>query len=131
MRARRASIFCTAIVATLVLGAAVVRAEPAPATNRAPTDRGDQDGTGAPPVVSCKDGTQAKRDHGACRRHGGVADAAPNGHGGPAIDTPPQQGAGEAAGIMCRDGTRSAKSGSGGCAEHGGVATVTRPAPVP
>jgi hypothetical protein len=115
----------------MILGATTLHAEPTPATNRAPTDRGDQDGTGAPPIVSCQDGTQSKPGRGACSHHGGVADAAPNARGGPAIDTPPQQGAGEAAGVMCRDGTRSAKSGRGGCSQHGGIATVTRPAPVP
>jgi hypothetical protein len=115
----------------MILDATALRAEPTPAPNRAPTDRGDQDGTGAPPVVSCKDGTHATPGRYPCRRHGGVADAAPNARSSPAIDTPPLQGAGEAAGILCRDGTRSATSGSGGCAEHGGGATVTRPAPVP
>lgn len=109
----------------LAFSAAKVRAEPTPSTNRAPTDRGDQDGTGAPPTVSCKDGTQSKGgSRGACSHHGGVADAAPNGSAGPAVDAPPQQGAGKAAGVMCKDGTRSAESGRGGCSHHGGLAAV-------
>jgi hypothetical protein len=117
---------------TVALGTATARAEPTPVTNRAPTARGDQDGTGAPPTVSCKDGTQSKGGRGACSHHGGVADAAPNGSAGRAVDAPPQQGAGEVAGVMCKDGTRSAKSGRGGCSHHGGVAAVgagTVPAP--
>src|SRR5437868_5425190 len=50
-------------------GVAIQRA-PAAATNRAPTARGDQDGTGAPSTVSCKDGAQAKAGRGACGHHG-------------------------------------------------------------
>ena len=132
---------------TIALGTAAVGAEPTPATNRAPTARGDQDGrigrvratrdgsdhgTGAPPTVSFKDGTQSKGGRGACSHHGGVADAAPNGSAGRAVDAPPQQGAGKAAAVMCKDGTRSAKSGRGGCSHHGGLAAVgggTAPAP--
>jgi hypothetical protein len=122
---RRVPCAFLALAFTIALGTATAVAEPTPATNRAPTDRGDQDGTGAPPTVSCKDGTQSKGGgRGACSRHGGVADAAPNGSVGRAVDTPPQQGAGEAAGVMCKDGTRSAKSGRGGCSHHGGLAAV-------
>ena len=120
------------IALTLTLGTPTARAESTPATNRAPTARGDQDGTGTPPTVSCKDGTQSKGDRGACSHHGGVADAAPNGPTGRAVDAPPQQGAGKTAGVMCKDGTRSAKSGRGGCSHHGGLAAVgagTAPAP--
>jgi hypothetical protein len=48
------------------------------------------------------------------------------------VDAPPQQGAGQVAGVMCKDGTRSAKSGRGGCSHHGGLAAVgagTAPSP--
>jgi hypothetical protein len=97
---------------------------PAAATNRAPTARGDQDGTGAPPTVSCKDGTQSKGGRGACSHHGGVADAAPNGPSGAPSAAPPQEGAGETQGVMCKDGSRSARSGRGACSHHGGIATA-------
>lgn len=93
-------------------------------TNEAPTAAGAQDATGAPPTVSCKDGTQSRGGAGACSRHGGVADAAPNGPSGPASSAPAQEGAGETAGVMCKDGTRSAKSGPGACSDHGGLAVV-------
>jgi hypothetical protein len=99
-------------------------AAPSSSVNRAPTAKGEQDGTGAPPTVSCKDGTQSKGGRGACSRHGGVADAAPNGPSGAPVAAPAQEGAGETAGVMCKDGSRSATSGRGACSHHGGIAAV-------
>jgi hypothetical protein len=81
---------------------------------------------GAAESVTCKDGTTAKADRGACSHHGGIAKT---------DETVPSTGAAQKRAapapvrtVTCADGTTGNAGRGGACSHHGGVANASTPA---